>query len=105
MAGGDEKRTDLAVERTMLAWWRTGLAALAVALAVGRVLPEVADLDPVWPYLALGLGFAVYSTCLFVVGGWRGGDGAGGRAPAPSLALAGFGVVLSVTTVVLIAAG
>ena len=33
------RRTYLASERTELAWWRTGLTALAVALGVGRVVP------------------------------------------------------------------
>src|SRR4249920_3427477 len=36
------RRTHLANERTQLAWWRTGLTALAVALGVGRVVPELA---------------------------------------------------------------
>ncbi len=35
------RRTRLANERTELAWWRTGLTALAVALAIGRVVPEL----------------------------------------------------------------
>ena len=30
-------------ERTLLAWWRSGLAALAVALGVGRLLPALLD--------------------------------------------------------------
>lgn len=30
------RRTRLANERTHLAWWRTGLAALAVSLGAGR---------------------------------------------------------------------
>ena len=38
---GDARRTSLANERTQLAWWRTGLTALAVALAVGRLVPEI----------------------------------------------------------------
>jgi uncharacterized membrane protein YidH (DUF202 family) len=37
------RRTRLADERTELAWWRTGLTALAVALAVGRVIPGLDD--------------------------------------------------------------
>ncbi len=105
MTGGDEKRTDLAVERTMLAWWRTGLASLVVALAVGRVLPELADARATWPQMTLGLAFAGYATCLFVYGGWRGGDGDGGRPPLPAVILAAFGAVLSVATAAVIAAG
>ncbi len=43
------RRTLLASERTELAWWRTGLTALAVALAVGRVIPERALADGRFP--------------------------------------------------------
>jgi len=100
-----EKRTDLAVERTMLAWWRTGLAALAVALAVGRLLPELSDVETTWPYVALGLGFAVYATAIFAYGGWRGAGGSGGRPPAPVMAMAVGGGLLALTTIALIAAG
>jgi putative membrane protein len=45
-SGDASRRTRLANERTQLAWWRTGLTALAVGLAIGRVLPELAaDLE------------------------------------------------------------
>jgi putative membrane protein len=54
------RRTLLAVERTYLAWWRTGLTALAVALATARVVPGLSRRAPVqWPYTLLGVGFAV----------------------------------------------
>ena len=45
------RRTDLAVERTQLAGWRTGLTALAVAFGVGLV-PELSDSGTTWPYVA-----------------------------------------------------
>ena len=35
------RRTRLANERTYLAWWRTGLTALAVSFAAGKLLPEL----------------------------------------------------------------
>jgi uncharacterized membrane protein YidH (DUF202 family) len=60
MAAGDEdgsKRTHLANERTLLAWWRTGFTLLAVAIAVGRVVPEIAG-ESAWPYEIVGAGFA-----------------------------------------------
>ena len=44
MTSGDLERTRLANERTYLAWWRTGIAALAVPLALG------------WAWLGWGLG-------------------------------------------------
>ncbi len=34
------RRTRLANERTYLAWWRSGLTALAVGLAAGKLVPE-----------------------------------------------------------------
>ena len=40
------RRTYLAEERTLLAWWRSGLAAFAVAVGVGRLLPaEVVPIE------------------------------------------------------------
>jgi uncharacterized membrane protein YidH (DUF202 family) len=35
------RRTRLANERTFLAWWRTALGTLGLAVAVGKILPEV----------------------------------------------------------------
>jgi putative membrane protein len=54
------RRTHLANERTQLAWWRTGLAALAVALGVGRVVPELDNSATHWPYVVAGVGFAIW---------------------------------------------
>lgn len=54
------RRTYLAGERTQLAWWRTGLTALAVALGVGRVVPELSDSGLHWPYVVVGVGFAIW---------------------------------------------
>lgn len=56
--GGDLQRTRLAAERTLLAWLRSALTALAVGLTVARVVPELAD-EPGGPYLALGAGYCV----------------------------------------------
>jgi len=65
---GVDRRTSLAGERTLLAWWRTGLTAIAVALGVGRVLPELAPHATRWPYVALGIGFALYGIAMFLLG-------------------------------------
>src|SRR3954466_10106002 len=54
------RRTYLAGERTQLAWWRTGLTALAVALGVGRVVPELSGTAARWPYVIAGVGFALW---------------------------------------------
>ncbi|MGN6202385.1 MAG: YidH family protein [Solirubrobacterales bacterium] len=54
------RRTYLAGERTQLAWWRTGLAALAVAIGVGRVVPELSGSGARWPYALTGVGFALW---------------------------------------------
>ena len=66
------RRTQLASERTQLAWSRTGLTALAVAIGVGRVVPELDKSDTEWPYIVLGIGFAAYGLALFVLGDLRG---------------------------------
>jgi putative membrane protein len=42
------RRTRLAAERTYLAWWRSGVAALAVGLAAGKLVPELSG-GPSWP--------------------------------------------------------
>ncbi len=54
------RRTHLANERTQLAWWRTGLTALAVALGVGRIVPELDNSTTRWPYVIAGVGFALW---------------------------------------------
>jgi putative membrane protein len=52
------RRTRLANERTYLAWWRTGLTAIAVAVGVGRIAPDVSNATR-WPYEVVGAGFGV----------------------------------------------
>ncbi len=63
-----DRRTSLAGERTLLAWWRTGFTAIAVALAVGRVLPELAPHSTRWPYVVIGVGFGLYGIALIAYG-------------------------------------
>jgi putative membrane protein len=64
------RRTRLANERTFLAWWRTALGTEGLAVAVGKVLPEVTD-DAHWPYIVLGLLLALLGVLLALVGWWR----------------------------------
>jgi putative membrane protein len=63
------RRTRLANERTYLAWLRSALTALAVAIGAGKIVPGVTDVAP-WPFEALGAGFAVLAL-VFVLGGVR----------------------------------
>jgi putative membrane protein len=104
-----DRRTSLANERTLLAWWRTGLTALAVALGVGRLLPELAPHSTRWPFVVIGVAFAVYGIALFLYGTRRSGErdasllGAPGGAPDRALAaLTAAGVLLGVASAVLI---
>ena len=69
--GDPSRRTYLAEERTLLAWWRSGLAALAVALAVGRLLPALLDERNTAGFVALGAGFALVGVVLILMGGLR----------------------------------
>ncbi len=104
------RRTRLASERTELAWWRTGLTALAVALAVGRVIPGLEDSGERWPYDVAGVLFAVYGIAVLIYGSHRRRTVdralAEGQFPSPQpyahSALVVGGVVLGLLTVVLV---
>jgi putative membrane protein len=52
------RRTRLANERTYLAWWRTGLAALAVGVGTGKIAPGLVG-GASWPYVVVGIGYVV----------------------------------------------
>jgi uncharacterized membrane protein YidH (DUF202 family) len=71
-AQGDDvtRRTWLAAERTWLAWWRTGIGAAAVALAVGRLLPVVAH-GARWPFRVVGIGYGMLAIAALVAGAIR----------------------------------
>ena len=108
---GDQARSHLAGERTLLAWWRSGLAALAVALAVGRVIPALIHASKGW-FVALGVGFAVLALAFTLYGTSRqrlldraiaGGDfrPLDGRLV---FLLTGLMALLAVTTIVLVLA-
>jgi putative membrane protein len=62
------RRTWLALERTQLAWWRTGMTAIAVGIGVGRIVPELQDTSNDWGYVALGVAFVVYGIALIAYG-------------------------------------
>lgn len=60
----------LNVERTWLAWWRTGLVSAATAVGLGRVAPDVLDGHD-WPYVIIGTGYAALAVALLILGGIR----------------------------------
>jgi putative membrane protein len=103
------RRTLLAGERTALAWWRTGLAALAVAVGIGRIAPELRGSGSRWPYIVVGIGFAVYGIALFLEGTARGRDEATSLGEESQLtirfatALAAAGPILGLGVIALIA--
>jgi putative membrane protein len=119
MSGGEDseqtrdasRRTWLALERTQLAWWRTGLTALAVGIGIGRVVPELQHSETQWPFVLVGVAFAVYGIAMIGYGAVRERYLAadlerGSHRLSESrldLALASFGVVLGVATALLIA--
>jgi len=98
------RRTRLANERTFLAWWRTALGTEGLAVAVGKILPEVTD-GPHWPYILLGLLLALLGAALASIGWWRhqtldralqGGE----EAITPVWLVASLGGALTVTGVI-----
>lgn len=64
------RRTWLAAERTWLAWWRTGIGASAVAIGVGRIVPELTH-GARWPFRALGIGYGLIAVAVLVLGAVR----------------------------------
>ncbi len=64
------RRTWLAAERTWLAWWRTGLGAAALAIAIGRLLPGLTH-GVRWPFRILGLGYGALAVAVLVIGAVR----------------------------------
>ena len=57
--GDAPRRTHLANERTFLAWWRSGLAAITVGFGVGKFGPAVGSASETWAYVVIGAGFVV----------------------------------------------
>jgi putative membrane protein len=70
--GDATRRTSLAAERTVLAWLRTGLTATAVALALGKVVPDLRHGGARWPFVTLGAAYAVLGVLIVAYGLQRG---------------------------------
>ncbi len=107
--GSALRRTLLAGERTYLAWWRSGLAALALAIAVGELVPQVTD-GPEWPFVVLGVGFGALGVGALLAGEYRRREVLaaienGRYAPLDgrwAVVLSGFAVLLGVAAIALI---
>jgi putative membrane protein len=106
------RRTRLANERTYLAWWRSALTALAVAIGTGRIAPGLAGGEN-WPYRVLGSGFGLLAAVIAVCAYTRQRNveraiANGGYAPLDprvALVLAAVTVVLALATVALVVSG
>ncbi len=59
-----------ASERTYLAWWRSALAAFAVSLGVGKVVPELTSGVSIG-YEIVGVGYALLGIAFVGYGFWR----------------------------------
>jgi uncharacterized membrane protein YidH (DUF202 family) len=68
--GEGSRRTYLAAERTYLSWIRSGLAALAVAIGVGRLIPALLETGRT-VFALLGVGYAVLGLGMMLYGGIR----------------------------------
>ncbi len=104
------RRTHLANERTYLAWWRSGLAAIALAVAIGAVLPQLSDGDSDTGLVGVGVGFGVLGVAVVIYGAVRErvvarALAAGGYEPLPAratVALAAAAALLGIAAVVVV---
>ncbi len=61
------RRTRLASERTYLAWWRSALAAFAVSLGVGKIVPQLTNGSSIG-YKIVGVGYALLGVAFIAYG-------------------------------------
>jgi putative membrane protein len=64
------RRTRLASERTYLAWWRSALAAWAVSIGVGKLIPDLTTSGKTFQFEVVGVGYAALGIA-FIVYGFR----------------------------------
>lgn len=86
---------------------------MALALGIGRILPELNKTSTEWPYVLLGLAFAVYGVALILYGTLRAraltaalnaGDFSS-HSPGISAGMASAGALLGMATAILILVG
>jgi len=107
--GSAPRRTWLAAERTYLAWVRTSLGALGMSLAVGRLLPALADVSHV-AFGLLGAAYGAFGVLLLLLAAYRARRVRGALVAQEQLPehdwtltlVTGFGLVLAVLTVLLV---
>lgn len=105
------RRTRLASERTYLAWWRTALAAFAVSLGVGKVVPELTG-GSTLGYEVVGVGYAFLGIGFLAYGLHRQRQQEEGLAegrfvpfgPTAALVFAVAGIALGIATVIVVIA-
>jgi putative membrane protein len=105
------RRTRLASERTYLAWWRTALAAFAVSLGVGKLVPELAGGSTIG-YEVVGVGYGLLGIAFLAYALHRLRIQEAGLAegqfipfaPAAALAFAIAGIALGIATIVVVIA-
>jgi putative membrane protein len=103
------RRTWLAAERTYLAWVRTALGALGMALAVGRLLPALTDVSHV-AFGLLGAAYGLFGLVLLLLAAYRSVGIRASLAAEQQLPehawtlwlVTGFALVLGACTVVLV---
>jgi uncharacterized membrane protein YidH (DUF202 family) len=54
----------------LLAWWRSGLAAFAAAIGIGRLVPALLHVSAT-PFVGLGLGYGALGLAFVLVGAHR----------------------------------
>ncbi len=69
--GEAARRVRLANERTYLAWGRSALGYFALALAVGRIVPELDHSISRWPFEVVGCAYAVLGVVFALYGARR----------------------------------
>jgi putative membrane protein len=104
------RRTLLAAERTYLAWLRTGLGVIGLALAVGRLLPALLTGSSHRGYALLGAGYGVlglFFIAYALVRAWRLESALARREPVTLdwwalVVVTAAGLVLAVATIALV---